>query len=155
MHLYRSNNFWKATWSVSMTSLSWGMSIGPEAFLGMPSASERRFWARTYLKKALYRTRPFWWGMWQILLVAKLYWRHYITCFTVIFFILLSKHVFILFILCPLFQWFNFYLLLMIKLFRLIISTGWNDKIVVLKKTTQQFYFKTFIEKISSANLIM
>ena len=25
--------------------------------------------------------------------------------------------------------------------------TGWNDKIVVLKKTTLQFYFKTFIEK--------
>ena len=25
--------------------------------------------------------------------------------------------------------------------------TGWNDKIVVLKKTTLQLYFKTFIEK--------
>ena len=27
------------------------------------------------------------------------------------------------------------------------IYTGWNDKIVVLKKTTPQLYFKTFIEK--------
>ena len=26
-------------------------------------------------------------------------------------------------------------------------NTGWNDKIVVLKKTTRQLYFKTFIEK--------
>ena len=34
-------------------------------------------------------------------------------------------------------------------------STGWNNKIVVLKKTTLQLYFKTFIEKINSANLIM
>ena len=25
--------------------------------------------------------------------------------------------------------------------------TGWNDKIVVLKKATLQLYFKTFIEK--------
>ena len=33
--------------------------------------------------------------------------------------------------------------------------TGWNDRIVVLKKTTLQLYFKTFIEKIYSANLIM
>ena len=33
--------------------------------------------------------------------------------------------------------------------------TGWNDKIVVLKKTTLQLYFKTFIEKINSGNLIM
>ena len=33
--------------------------------------------------------------------------------------------------------------------------TGWNDKIVVLKKTTLQFYLKTFIEKINSGNLIM
>ena len=33
--------------------------------------------------------------------------------------------------------------------------TGWNYKIVVLKKTTLQLYFKTFIEKINSANLIM
>ena len=33
--------------------------------------------------------------------------------------------------------------------------TGWNDKIIVLKKTTLQLYFKTFIEKINSANLIM
>ena len=32
--------------------------------------------------------------------------------------------------------------------------TGWNDEIV-LKKTTLQLYFKTFIEKINSANLIM
>ena len=31
----------------------------------------------------------------------------------------------------------------------------WNDKIVVLKKTTLQLYFKTFIEKINSGNLIM
>ena len=34
-------------------------------------------------------------------------------------------------------------------------STGWNNKIVVLKKTTLQHYFKTFIEKINSGNLIM
>ena len=33
--------------------------------------------------------------------------------------------------------------------------TGWNDKIVVLKKTTLLLYFKTFIEKINSGNLIM
>ena len=33
--------------------------------------------------------------------------------------------------------------------------TRWNDKIVVLKKTTRQLYFKTFIEKIISGNLIM
>ena len=33
--------------------------------------------------------------------------------------------------------------------------TGWNDKIVVLKKTTRQLYLKTFIEKINSGNLIM
>ena len=26
-------------------------------------------------------------------------------------------------------------------------TTGWNDKIVVLKKTTLQLYLKTFIEK--------
>ena len=32
--------------------------------------------------------------------------------------------------------------------------TGWNDKIVILKKTLQ-LYFKTFIEKINSGNLIM
>ena len=32
---------------------------------------------------------------------------------------------------------------------------GWNNKIVVLKKTTQQLYFKTFIEKINSGKLIM
>ena len=31
----------------------------------------------------------------------------------------------------------------------------WNDKILVLKKTTLQLYFKTFIEKINSGNLIM
>ena len=31
----------------------------------------------------------------------------------------------------------------------------WNDKIVVLKKTTLQLYCKTFIEKINSGNLIM
>ena len=36
-----------------------------------------------------------------------------------------------------------------------LIYTGWNDKIVVLKKTTLQLYFKTFIEKINSGNLIM
>ena len=35
------------------------------------------------------------------------------------------------------------------------IVTGWNDKIVALKKTTLQLYFKTFIEKINSGNLIM
>ena len=34
-------------------------------------------------------------------------------------------------------------------------NTWWNDKIVVRKKTTLQLYFKTFIEKINSANLIM
>ena len=36
-----------------------------------------------------------------------------------------------------------------------MLNTGRNDKIVVLKKTTLQLYFKTFIEKINSANLIM
>ena len=35
------------------------------------------------------------------------------------------------------------------------IHTGWNDKILVLKKTTLQLYFKTFIEKINSGNFIM
>ena len=35
------------------------------------------------------------------------------------------------------------------------IYTGWNDKTVVLKKTTLQLYFKTFIEKINSSNMIM
>ena len=34
-------------------------------------------------------------------------------------------------------------------------NTGRNDKIVVLKKTTLQLYFKTFIEKINSGILIM
>ena len=34
-------------------------------------------------------------------------------------------------------------------------NTGWNDKIVVHKKTTLQLYFKTFIEKINSGNLII
>ena len=29
----------------------------------------------------------------------------------------------------------------------LISDTRWNDKIVILKKTTLQLYFKTFIEK--------
>ena len=33
-------------------------------------------------------------------------------------------------------------------------NTGWNDKIVILKKTTLQLYFKTFIEKTNSGNLI-
>ena len=41
------------------------------------------------------------------------------------------------------------------NIFDISTCTGWNDKIVVLKKTTQQLYFKTFIEKINSANLIM
>ena len=35
------------------------------------------------------------------------------------------------------------------------VHTGWNDKIVVLKKTTLQLYFKTFVEKINSGNLMM
>ena len=35
------------------------------------------------------------------------------------------------------------------------IRKGWNDKIVILKKATLQLYFKTFIEKINSGNLIM
>ena len=45
----------------------------------------------------------------------------------------------------------------MLKLFKKnkLLNTGWNDKIVVLKKTILQFYFKTFIEKINSGNLIM
>ena len=34
-------------------------------------------------------------------------------------------------------------------------NTRWNDKIVVLWKATLQLYFKTFILKINSANLIM
>ena len=38
---------------------------------------------------------------------------------------------------------------------RLFLNTGWNDKIVIPKKTTLQVYFKTFIEKINSGNLIM
>ena len=38
---------------------------------------------------------------------------------------------------------------------KLFVNTGWNAKIVVLKKTTLQLYFKTFIEKINSGNLIM
>ena len=33
--------------------------------------------------------------------------------------------------------------------------TGWNDKIVVLKKITLQLYFKTFIQNINSGNFIM
>ena len=37
----------------------------------------------------------------------------------------------------------------------LYMYTGWNDKMIVLKKTTLQLYFKTFIEKINSGNLIM
>ena len=37
----------------------------------------------------------------------------------------------------------------------IFLLTGWNDKIIVLKKTTLQLYFKTFIEKINSGNLIM
>ena len=37
----------------------------------------------------------------------------------------------------------------------MMLYTGWNNKIVVLKKTTLQLYFKTFIEKINSGNLIM
>ena len=37
----------------------------------------------------------------------------------------------------------------------LYLDTGWNDKIVVLKKTTLQLYFKTFIEKINSGDSIM
>ena len=36
-----------------------------------------------------------------------------------------------------------------------LINTGLNDKTVVLKKTTLRLYFKTFIEKINSGNLIM
>ena len=32
---------------------------------------------------------------------------------------------------------------------------GETIKIVILKKTTLQLYFKTFIEKINSGNLIM
>ena len=34
------------------------------------------------------------------------------------------------------------------------VCTGWNNKIVVLNKTTLQLYFKTCIEKINSGNLI-
>ena len=36
----------------------------------------------------------------------------------------------------------------------MIFITGWNDKIVALKKTTLQLNFKSFIEKIYSGNLI-
>ena len=43
----------------------------------------------------------------------------------------------------------------MIVYIYIYLYTGWNDKIVVLKKTTLQLYFKTFIEKINSGNLIM
>ena len=42
-----------------------------------------------------------------------------------------------------------------ILLHTLRMSTGWNDRIVVLKKTALQIYSKTSIEKINSANLIM
>ena len=35
------------------------------------------------------------------------------------------------------------------------IYIGWNNKILVLNKTALQLYFKTFIEKINSGNLIM
>ena len=42
-----------------------------------------------------------------------------------------------------------------IKTPHLFLYTEWNDKIVVLKNTTLQLYFKTFIEKINSGNLIM
>ena len=35
------------------------------------------------------------------------------------------------------------------------IYTGWKDKMVVLKKTSLQLYFKTFIEKNIIGNLIM
>ena len=49
----------------------------------------------------------------------------------------------------------NAFLLALILVSLFCSYTKWNDKIVVLKKTTLQLYFKTFIEKISSANLIM
>ena len=39
--------------------------------------------------------------------------------------------------------------------YKLILITVWNDKIAVLKKATLQLYFKIFIEKINSGNLIM
>ena len=42
-----------------------------------------------------------------------------------------------------------------INKFWIQLNTGWNDKIVIQKKTTLQLYFKTFIEKINSGNLIM
>ena len=35
------------------------------------------------------------------------------------------------------------------------LNIGWKDKIVILKKTTPQFYFKDFIEEINSGNLFM
>ena len=35
------------------------------------------------------------------------------------------------------------------------IYKGWNDKIVVLKKTTLQLYSKSFIENINSDYLVM
>ena len=43
----------------------------------------------------------------------------------------------------------------LIYIYTLKKTTGWNDKIVILKKITLQLYFKTFIEKINSGNLIM
>ena len=36
-----------------------------------------------------------------------------------------------------------------------LFCTELNDKIAVLQKTTLQFYFKTFIQKFNSGNLIM
>ena len=48
------------------------------------------------------------------------------------------------------FTWFFFFYIIFIC----SQSIGWNNKIVVLKKT-RQLYFKTFIEKIISGNLIM
>ena len=52
--------------------------------------------------------------------------------------------------------WYNETVNLWITIYIYIyIYIGWNDKIAMLKKTTLLLYFKTFIEKINSGNLIM
>ena len=54
-----------------------------------------------------------------------------------------SLFLLVLFLFCPA----NAVNSTFILTFFLPVTTGWNDKIVVLKKTTLQLYFKTFIKK--------
>ena len=75
---------------------------------------------------------------------------------------LICLHTFIA-IVSTQFSGFNYFCQILTILFNInhffahseVVTTGWNDKIVVLKKTTLQVYFKTVIEKILSGNLIM